>query len=223
MWKSELFLKKVYRSSMQTLSDAVTFLESEDGPAFLRKLENLRDDICAYLRAYYFQEFLFDDSYQKIYVVNQTEVDKDFFKSLTQDGIETNKLSRSYGIYRYTHLFSSNTTVGTQVTGGGDTPQKSKLKFLYDKSQLSLKGNIDDAYVLINSDFKQIFIIIYYTFHIDEKTKDNDDLINKISFATGVSVSDLRIRNEFVYHCVEYDNITEEELDEKILQSPQNS
>ena len=230
MWKSEIFLKKIYRASIQHLIDAAEFLnDTTEEQAHPPSLDLIKENIGVYLQAFYDNKLLINNAYD---TNMHTSVKGEFVKSLVHDNIDTNNLVGSLGVFKYEKNPSINENAEMEPIQGGegpstpphpssyksiDTPAKEILKFLKEKDDeyaVSVLGYIDNAFVLINSNFKDIYILIYYTFFIDDVKRNNHDTIQKISKATGIPYARLMEETDVErYNSVEYDNILYEDLE----------
>ena len=230
MWKSEIFLKKIYRAAegLDILAAAADQVESGDNESLIEEgprhsLEIMKENICVYLKCYY------DD---KMIDTNDTlelggTLEQEFTDSLTNDDIDPNNLQESYGIYTYNPLSyveteeSSSESEGDAIGGGPstpprrtsykivETPAKRFLVFLTEQVGSPVSGNVHVAHVLISPTYDEVYILVYYSFSINDNQR-NPDTIVKLSQATGIEQAVLLdVENHDAVH---HNNVKYEDL-----------
>lgn len=237
MWKSEIFLKKIYRASsgISNLLKAAAYLaDDSDGDNEslmeekpLHSLAVMKENICVYFKVFY------DDRMEE--TNNSLELDgaleQEFTSSLTHDSIDPNNLQGSYGIFIYkphsspsveTQVSSSALTGGSAVGGGPstpprrttykftETPAKMSLVFLTEQVGSPVSGHVHIAYVLISPNYDEVYILIYYSLYIEDIQRNNPNTISKISQATNISEETLM--DTSVHAAVHCNNIRYDEL-----------
>tara|TARA_A100001015_G_C15017854_1_gene726396 strand:+ start:1516 stop:2220 length:705 start_codon:yes stop_codon:yes gene_type:complete len=230
MWKSEIFLQKIYRATLDDLVEAAAVVEDE---SFLE--EEIKENIEVYLKTFYDDRMCIGKDTIDLDVSRE----ENFRLSLEHDNIDPNYLQSSHGIFLYepfplssseTEASSSAQTGAGAVDGGQqgpstppprktykiiETPEKEKyLEFLDVGSRVS--GSVHYAYALISSNYTWVYILVYYSFSVDENQRSDPNIINKLNVKTSIAPEILRDASVVKHQAVYRDNIEYNELKDLI-------